>query len=54
MSTRTATQYGALAGMVIGGFAITITPRPGVGGIIGMMVVAIVIPVLIIYQAGKR
>lgn len=54
MSTRTATQYGALAGMVIGAFAIAITPSPGAGGIIGMMVVAIAIPVLIIYQAGKK
>ncbi len=54
MTTRTAVQYGALAGMIIGGFAIAITPRPGVGAILAMMWLAIVVPVGIIYQAGKQ
>ena len=54
MSTRTAIQHGALAGMIIGGFGIAITPRPGVASILGLMFVAIAIPVLIIYLAGKK
>lgn len=53
MSTRTAIQYSALAGMIIGGFGIAITPRPGVASILGMMWLAIAVPVIIIYLAGR-
>lgn len=53
MSTRTAVQYGALAGMIIGGFGIAITPRPGIASILGLMCLAVALPVLIIYLAGR-
>ena len=53
MRTRTAVQYGALAGMVIGCFGVAITPRPGIASILGMMFLAVALPVFIIYLAGR-
>jgi hypothetical protein len=54
MNTRTAIQYGALAGMVIGGLFVAITPEPTLAKVLATMCLAVCVPVFVIQLAGSK